>query len=154
MKRTLLRLFPSFIVLLATAYWFLFRPKMAGAKIILTRGSEILFVVQTYVTGYRLPGGGINKGEVPEEAIRREVREELGITLGDITYLDSFFTDAEYKRDTVYVFTAELPEEPLTLDDVEIASVHWFHSDNLPRLSPLTMKMIEIYRKGKTKTAS
>jgi 8-oxo-dGTP pyrophosphatase MutT (NUDIX family) len=44
----------------------------------------ILLVRQTYVAGWRLPGGGLHQGEAPEKAIRRELHEEVGLTGGDV----------------------------------------------------------------------
>lgn len=35
------------------------------------------------VNGYDLPGGGINRGELPEEAVIREVKEETGIDVAN-----------------------------------------------------------------------
>ena len=43
-----------------------------------------------------LPGGGIEEGEMMEAALRRELKEELGIEISDIKPL--FFTDGQYKK--------------------------------------------------------
>jgi nucleoside triphosphatase len=43
-----------------------------------------------------LPGGGIEEGEMMEAALRRELREELGIEISDIKPL--FFTDGQYRK--------------------------------------------------------
>jgi ADP-ribose pyrophosphatase YjhB (NUDIX family) len=41
---------------------------------------RVLLVRQSYMKGWRLPGGGANRGEPAAEAIMRELREEVGLT--------------------------------------------------------------------------
>lgn len=53
---------------------------VAGA--ILDARGQVLLVRQTYMTGWRLPGGGIGRGEPAETGMRRELAEEVGLCGG------------------------------------------------------------------------
>ncbi|HET7335067.1 MAG TPA: NUDIX domain-containing protein [Rhizomicrobium sp.] len=41
---------------------------------------QVLLVRHSYMAGWQLPGGGVQRGEPPVEAIVRELREEIGLT--------------------------------------------------------------------------
>jgi ADP-ribose pyrophosphatase YjhB (NUDIX family) len=81
---------------------------------------------------WTVPGGACRRGEEPEHAARREVAEEVGVTLGDVRSLGSFFTDREYKRDTVYCFHAQVPSPDHRIDGTEVEASAWFEPDALP----------------------
>ncbi len=51
-----------------------------------------------------LPGGGVKKGETLEAAVRREVREEIGVQLGGLSLLGVYSNFSEYKSDHIVVF--------------------------------------------------
>ena len=55
---------------------------VAGA--VMNGEGKVLLVRQTYMRGWRLPGGGIGHGEAPERALRRELQEEVGLTGGTV----------------------------------------------------------------------
>jgi ADP-ribose pyrophosphatase YjhB (NUDIX family) len=42
----------------------------------------VLLVKQTYMPGWRLPGGAIGRGEHPDSAVMRELAEEVGLSGG------------------------------------------------------------------------
>lgn len=48
---------------------------------------RVLLVRQSYMPGWRLPGGGIDRRETPEQGVLRELAEEVGLTGG----VPSFF---------------------------------------------------------------
>ena len=53
------------------------------AGFVLNGEGKVLLVRQTYMTGWRIPGGGIDRGETPEAAVRRELKEEIGLSGGE-----------------------------------------------------------------------
>ena len=68
---------------------------------------EILIVKHTYVQGWHLPGGGVDRGEDVESAARREIFEETGISaLADLKLLGLDFNKKISRRDHVAYFKA------------------------------------------------
>ncbi len=45
------------------------------------RGRQLLMVCSTVVGDYKFPGGGVDEGETHEQTLRREIREECGMSL-------------------------------------------------------------------------
>ena len=138
---------------LLSLYWFLLRPRTAGARCILLCARQVLLIRQTY--GHQLwtlPGGGLARGETPEAAVRREVQEEVGITLGAVQYLGQFVSTQTYNVDTVHVFNAATPSQACTIDPGEIAEARWFALEALPRVSEKTRRALLLWQREKIGT--
>lgn len=135
-------------------YWFIFRPKTAGAICLIRRikdgGEEFLLIRQTYGSGkWTLPGGGIKKGEDPKETVIREVKEEVALDIDNVESLGSFDTHFEYKYDTVFCFTAILRDKNalVTIDNGEIETAEWFNCEALPGVKVFALeKALEMYK--------
>jgi 8-oxo-dGTP pyrophosphatase MutT (NUDIX family) len=114
-------------------YWFLLRPTGRGAKCVLTDGPRVLLVRHTYgPSGWELPGGTVHRAEAPRTAARREIREELGLTIEDLRDLGVLAAAIHGKRDTLHCFHAVIGQAPLTLDRGEIEAAAWFERNALP----------------------
>jgi 8-oxo-dGTP pyrophosphatase MutT (NUDIX family) len=82
-----------------------------------------------------LPGGTLNAGEHPHDALIREVKEELGadIVVGAPFALDHFLKHTTGKQTVVIALRATLthPEVPIALVDGEIVEVRWVGREDL-----------------------
>lgn len=100
------------------------------------KGRTLLITKSFYPKGiYRLPGGGIEKGETPEEALRREAKEEFN---REIKILKAFGTVECQLQDnakslifTSYPFLIET-QTPVDLkEDTEHSNHKWIEPKEL-----------------------
>lgn len=87
-------------------YWRFSRGLTFGVRAVVVNESGAVFLVKhSYVSGWHLPGGGVETGETMQEALARELFEEGGITLLGIPALHGIFHNAHVsRRDHVAVF--------------------------------------------------
>lgn len=55
-----------------------------------------------------LPAGGLHPGEDPKKAAIREVEEELGYHLGDVTWISSFYVSPGGTSERIHLYYAEV----------------------------------------------
>jgi 8-oxo-dGTP pyrophosphatase MutT (NUDIX family) len=100
---------------------------------VLTDGERVLLVRHTYGhRGWDLPGGSVKRNETPETAARREMHEELGLSIEDWQPLGEFAVTVDRHLDHVNCFQAELSGATLTIDPGELEAASWFPSRELP----------------------
>jgi NAD+ diphosphatase len=114
-------------------------PRVAPAMMTLVkRGPAILLARNVAVpAGGRMSAlaGFIEPGESIEDAIHREVREEVGVEVKDIRYFGS--QSWPFPHSLMIAFTAEYAGGDIRCDPAEIAEARWFGpGDALPELSP------------------
>ena len=87
-------------------YWRLVRPKTRGVRaVVANHNGQVLLVRHRYEKGWFLPGGKVKGNETDEAALRRELREEIGLSeIQNITKQGEYLNTYEYKRDTIVVF--------------------------------------------------
>ena len=79
--------------------------------------------------GWGIPGGFLNKGEQPEAALRRELREEIGIEVENVEML--FARTLGQPRQIEIYFRATAIGNPAPCS-FEIRKAGWFSIDDLP----------------------
>jgi len=80
-------------------------------------------------SGWGIPGGFLSKGEQPEAALRRELREEIGIEVENVEML--FARTLPRTRQIEIYFRADAIGRPEPCS-FEIRSANWFSLDDLP----------------------
>lgn len=94
---------------------------------------RVLLVEHTYVHGWYLPGGGIERRETAETALARELVEEAGIRLTGPARLVSFHSnEAHFPGDHILVYHCDHWEPCEATSRGEISRVGWFAPDALP----------------------
>jgi NAD+ diphosphatase len=112
-------------------------PRVSPAMMALvTRGREILLArAHRFAPGmYSALAGFVEPGETIEDCVRREVREEVGVEVDDITYFAS--QSWAFPHSLMIAYTAVHAGGEIRLDDAEIAEARWFPADRLPQLPP------------------
>lgn len=107
---------------------------------------RVLLVRHTYVGGWMMPGGGVEKGETAETSLERELGEEGNLVLDAPPRLVSVHLNrAASARDHVLFYhcprvTQRVRKEP----DGEIAEAAFFALDALPEdVTPATRQRLE-----------
>lgn len=122
------RLFYRVAFRAARLWWRLRRPDHDGAVVAVWFDGRVLAVQQSYRAHPSWPGGGINRGEEPRQAARRELQEELGLLVDadDLVLARDMVVDWDWRRDRVRVFELRLRAAPvLHLDNREVVAA-WF----------------------------
>ena len=106
----------------------------AGA-IIFNQAGEILILKHRFRagSGWGLPGGFLERGEQPIDALRRELREELDLEIEDV----EIFTARSFRKpkqvEVLFRGRAGGPVKPRTM---EVERAEWFSLDALPEGLP------------------
>jgi 8-oxo-dGTP diphosphatase len=111
------------------------------AAIITNENKEILLLehVLRPASGWGIPGGFMEYGEQPEEAIRRELGEETGLKLENVR----LYRARVLQRHIEFVFRAEAHGEAKILSR-EIIQAGWFEKNEMPeKMSRAQKSLIE-----------
>ncbi|MBU2510269.1 NAD(+) diphosphatase [bacterium] len=130
----------------------LFFPRITPAIMVaIIKDNKILLAKnKTFPQGfYSVLAGFAEPGEQLEECVRREVKEEVGLEIKNITYFGS--QPWPFPNSLMIAFTADYARNEIEVDGLEIIEADWFSAENLPRCPTGTLsiagRIIDWFRK-------
>jgi ADP-ribose pyrophosphatase YjhB (NUDIX family) len=95
---------------------------------------RIFLVRHTYVPGWYMPGGGMERGETALGALAKELREEGNLEiLGEPELFHVYNNRKASKRDHVLFYRVKVRQTAPRAPDMEIAESGFFTLDALPK---------------------
>ncbi len=138
------------------------RIRRAARAVVLAPPSDVLLVRFEFPIGTRwaLPGGGIDPGETPIEALRRELVEEVGLVDAEIgphiwtrehriPFVNGQWDGQHEQIHVVRVQERFEPRPTLDWDTLRGESLHeikWWSLDDIGRASDITFAPATLYR--------
>jgi ADP-ribose pyrophosphatase YjhB (NUDIX family) len=116
-------------------YWRFARGMTLGVRAVVLDGEDRVFLVKhSYVSGWHLPGGGVEVGETFRDALRRELLEEGRIEVLDEPVLHGLFLNSHVsRRDHVAVYRVRhFRQDRLPEATAEIVACGFFDASALP----------------------
>ena len=112
-----------------------------AVAVIFNRDKQILLVKSTYQRfhPWGLPGGNLNYGESPEDAVAREMLEETGLCIE----IEKFLLVKAWLPDRVGLYYLCSIKDGEFHPSDEIAELGYFSIENLPDVRPLDIEMVE-----------
>jgi 8-oxo-dGTP diphosphatase len=118
------------------------RPALTVDALVYTKTHDVYHVllvqrgIEPFKGKWALPGGFVNMDELLETACRRELEEETGLEVDNMTQYKTFdAVDRDPRHRTIsVVYSAELPEKSAVQGDDDAAGAEWFDVNDLPEL--------------------
>lgn len=118
-------------------------PRISPAMMVLIRRGDAILLARHLNSPsgfFTALAGFVEAGESIEEAIHREVFEEVGLRVRDIRYFGS--QPWPFPHSLMVAFTASYDSGDITIDRSEIAQADWFGpTDPLPPMPPLGLSI-------------
>ena len=124
-------------------------PRVSPAVIVLVeRGNDVLLARGAHLTTgmYALIAGFVEAGESLEDAVHREIREEVGIEVTDIRYFGS--QPWPFPHQLMVGFTAQYASGSIKVEPSELQDAKFFSPDAMPPIPPrlsIARRLIDAY---------
>jgi ADP-ribose pyrophosphatase YjhB (NUDIX family) len=94
---------------------------------------RVFLVRHSYVPGWHMPGGGLERNETAEEGLIKELREEGNLkVIGVPELFQVYFNTSASRRDHVVFYRVTVEQTAPRLPDREIVECGFFAPDALP----------------------
>jgi 8-oxo-dGTP pyrophosphatase MutT (NUDIX family) len=122
------------VVWLMHRVFYLTRGMTVGVRAACFDGEGRVFLVRhTYVPGWYMPGGGMERGETALGALHKELREEGNLVVkGEPQLVHVYYNRMASKRDHVLFYRVDVKQTAPRLPNMEIAESGFFSLDALP----------------------
>ena len=116
-------------------YFFMRRGLTLGVRaIVRSNDGKFLLVRHIYTPGWHFPGGGVEKGQTTEQALRNELQQETNLKIiGKPVMHGLFYNNSVSKRDHILayycVIQGGLEAKPTS---IEISEIGYFSYEDLP----------------------
>jgi ADP-ribose pyrophosphatase YjhB (NUDIX family) len=123
-------------------------PKPTASALCLDGDGRVLLgrrSVEPFIGAWDLPGGFVEEGEHPLDALRRELREETGLEIEPLDFfgiwMDVYGGESTAQSTLNLIWTAQpTGGRPAPADDV--AELRWFAADDLPPPEECAFRMV------------
>lgn len=119
-----------------------------GVFAVIESQGKILLARRRDIGWWNLPGGGMEAGETVDEALRREVREEVGLAI-TIDYLVGVYSKPQ-KSEVVLTFWCHPDGSDQATNSDEVSETGWFTPAALPEplLPKHRQRLLDALRQG------
>jgi NAD+ diphosphatase len=112
-------------------------PRLSPAVIVaIVKGDRILLARNRKFKAsfYSVLAGFVEPGESLEECVKREIKEEIGITVKNVRYFGS--QPWPFPDSLMIAFVSDYDAGEIVVDGSEIIEAAWFSKDELPQIPP------------------
>jgi ADP-ribose pyrophosphatase YjhB (NUDIX family) len=129
-------------------YWQITQPTRVGVRALIVQNNSVLLIKHTYLSGWYLPGGKVDRKETVWEAVQREVAEECALQIKHARLMGVYSNREQNPNDHIVLFVIDDFEAipPARLMPLEIAASQFFPLQSLPAdTSAATLRRIQEY---------
>ncbi|MBX3061722.1 MAG: NUDIX domain-containing protein [Anaerolineae bacterium] len=114
-------------------------PPRVGVAVLIQRKGKLLLHRRKGMHGkgtWSVAGGHLEYGETPEDCAIREVWEEMGIRIGEVSFVgitNDVFTDTGLHYITIWMRAALIEGDPVVAAPEEVEEIGWFSLGGLPQ---------------------